>query len=201
MEEKPKIPLIETLGTTEQKEVIRINDVFGLATFEDSIEKSFQPLGVYGNKVSWHLRKPLANLLRPNKYHGVPYNGNLFKITLEAMEDPVAELVDVRKSDEFKIYNRQHFTNNYFESVVRNAAGCILGFDVHATGKSTGRSEFDISSKVWYFRGLNTDIRRIITEPNIDKEDNIETYRAIGWVATKRKRFAKHSPMKTLKRH
>jgi hypothetical protein len=187
----------KSLDTIKTKEILLIDDTFGLATFEDSIEELFQLNGVYGNNISWPRRTPLANMLRPRKYRGTKYHGKLFNISLEVMENPVEELTEVKSQKYLKFYDGQHLNQQYIDSVIRNADDCVLGFDISANGKSTGQNEFGITSKVWYFRGLHSDIRRIITEPVVEAGPDKPIVRDLGRVASMAGKSAKHSIFKT----
>lgn len=189
-------PNKETLEVIKPKEILRNGNVFELVTFEDSIEKLLQPYGVYGDKLSWPRRAPLANMLRPQEYRGSKYQGILFDISLESMEDPIEELAKARMQRNLIFSKGQSLNQKSFDSIVRSADGSIFGFNVSASGKSTGRNEFGIQSKIWYFRGQNSDIRRIVSEAKVDEELNNETVRNIGRVASLKVIAGRHSPIK-----
>ena len=120
---------------------IEFGDITQLHAFEDVIAPIVDP---YYRPEHWEARVALRELLRVPKF-----NGRIGNIALHVMDEPYEQLMTASRRG-WKIAGG---SGNHARTASQSRAdrAKFIGFDLEATGSSTGRKEvYSIQSKLWY---------------------------------------------------
>lgn len=124
--------------------IIDIGPITGLAPFEAAVAHDLSPLMPINEEIAWSGRLALRELIRPPKI-----NGTITNITMEAMEDPIAQMQTAHERG-WKFSNRGGRLSKY---VLEGNASAehIRGFVFNAqavSGSHTGT--LPVEAEIWY---------------------------------------------------